>query len=54
MDKTTEIMSQKFNQETICVNRLFSRQLQSAAYSNEMKNLFINGMPDYMINSVNN
>lgn len=54
MDKTSELMSQKFNQETNCLNRLFSRQLQSAAYSDEMKNQFINGMPDYMIKSVNN
>lgn len=48
MYNTSELMHQHFGNETECLNRIFSRQIQSAAYSELMKFKFMNGMPDYM------
>lgn len=48
MTNTNQLMAEKFNQETDCLNRIFSRQIQSAAYSDIMKQKFMKGMPSYM------
>lgn len=53
MTITNELMVEKFNQETVYLNRIFSRQIQSAAYSDIMKSTFMKGMPSYMEKLVN-
>lgn len=52
---TTEcIMSEKFNQETECLNWLYSRPIRSAAYTDCMNIEFMRGMPFYMTSIVDN
>lgn len=51
---TESIMSEKFNKETECLNRLFSRHIRSAAYTDSMNIEFMKGMPFYMTNIVDN
>ena len=52
--RTKDIISEKFNQETECLNRIFSRKIRSSAYTDSMNIEFMKGMPFYMTNIFDN
>ena len=54
MTNTSEILSNTFNQETECLNRLFTRKIRSAAYTDSMNIEFMSDMPFYMTKIVDN